>query len=571
MSSDVGAPVAGRPDPLPSPRAWAEEAWRAWWVVAAVVPLAMLTIFFAWPVVTLVGRGFVVDGRVDTGMFAEVFDQARTWRIAGTTLLLAASGTAVSVALGLPGAYVLYVCRFPGRALVRALVGVPFVLPTVVVGVAFLALLGPSGPLAGLGLGQSRTAIVLALVFFNYSVVVRTVGGLWSRLDPRMPQAARALGASPWRAFRTVTLPALTPALASAASLVFLFCASAFGIVMVLGGVRIGTIETEIWYQTTQLLDLGAAAALSITQLVVVTLCLVVTNATTARQERALRLRGDASGEQRFAWRRDALPGAVTALVVLGLLGAPLVTLVVRSLRAGDGWSLEHYRALATTVGRALPVPVWSGIRNSVVVAVEATAIALALGVLVTLVVSRRPRTVLARGALHGLDALFMLPLGVSAVTVGFGFLITLNRPPLDLRSSMVLVPIAQAIVALPLVVRSMLPVVRAIDPRMREAAAALGASPARVLRSVDLPFLARGLGIAAGFAMATSLGEFGATSFLARLDRPTLPVVIFRLIGRPGEASFGAALAASVVLAGLTAVVMLLAELARPRAALPW
>jgi thiamine transport system permease protein len=88
-------------------------------------------------------------------------------------------------------------------------------------------------------------------------------------------QAARALGASPWRAFRTVTLPALTPALASAASLVFLFCASAFGIVMVLGGVRIRTIETEIWYQTTQLLDLGAAAALSITQLVVVTLCLV--------------------------------------------------------------------------------------------------------------------------------------------------------------------------------------------------------------------------------------------------------------------------------------------------------
>ena len=150
-------------------------------------------------------------------------------------------------------------------------------------------------------------------------------------------------------------------------------------------------------------------------------------------------------------------------------------------------------------------------------------------------------------------------------MTVGFGFLITLNRPPLDLRSSMLLIPVAQAIVALPLVVRSILPVLRAIDPRQREAAATLGAGPSRVLRTVDGPFLVRGLGLAAGFAMATSLGEFGATSFLARLDRPTLPVVIFRLIGRPGEANFGAALAASVVLATLTAVVLLLAERLRP------
>ncbi len=543
----------------------------AWWVAAGAVPLAFLTVFFAWPVVTLVGRGFAVDGRLDVGPFVEVFRQARTWRIVSTTLTLATLGTVASVVLGVPGAYVLYVCRFPGRSLVRALVGVPFVLPTVVVGVAFLALLGPTGPLGFLGLGQSLTAIVLALVFFNYSVVVRTVGGMWSRLDPRMPQAARALGASPARAFRTVTLPALAPAVASAASLVFLFCASAFGIIMVLGGVRYGTIETEIWYQTTQLLDLGAAAALSITQLVVVTLCLLVTNATTARQERALRLRGDASAEQPWVWRRDAAPGLVTAAVVVGLLGAPLGTLVLRSFRDGGRWSLAHYRALTTTIGRALPVPVWSGIRNSIVVALEASLLALVLGVLVTLVVSRRPRKPLARRGLRVLDSVFMLPLGVSAVTVGFGFLVTLNRPPLDLRSSMVLVPIAQAIVALPLVVRSMLPVVRAIDPRMREAAATLGASPARVLVTVDLPFLARGLGIAAGFAMATSLGEFGATSFLARLDRPTLPVVIFRLIGRPGEASFGAAIAASVVLAALTATVMLLAELLRPPAALPW
>ncbi|MFZ2482424.1 MAG: iron ABC transporter permease, partial [Propioniciclava sp.] len=162
-------------------------------------------------------------------------------------------------------------------------------------------------------------------------------------------------------------------------------------------------------------------------------------------------------------------------------------------------------------------------------------------------------------------------PLGVSAVTVGFGFLITLNRPPLDLRSSLILVPIAQAIVALPLVVRVLLPVLRAIDPRLRETAQVLGAGPWRVLADVDLALVTRGLGLAIGFAFATSLGEFGATSFLARPDQPTLPVMVFRLIGRPGLESQGMAMAAAVVLAVGCAAVMGIAETMRPKEARLW
>lgn len=193
--------------------------------------------------------------------------------------------------------------------------------------------------------------------------------------------------------------------------------------------------------------------------------------------------------------------------------------------------------------------------------ALDATIIAVVVGTLVALVVSRRPRSRHGRRAVSVLDAVFMLPLGVSAVTVGFGFLITLNRPPLDLRTSMILIPIAQAVVAIPMVVRTVLPVLRAIDPRLREAAAVLGGSPGRVLAHVDGPYLVRSLGLAIGFAFAISLGEFGATAFLARPDAPTLPVVIFRLIGRPGAENYGMALAASVLLALLTAIIMGVAE----------
>lgn len=535
------------------------------WAVAAAVPLAFLAVFFLWPVLSLLGRGFVGDGGLDLTGVAETFGRPRTWRLLGLTLAQAALGTAISLVLGLPGAYVLYRRRFRGQAFVRGLVTVPFVLPTVVVGVAFRSLLSEGGPLAFLGLDRSFPAVVAALVFFNYAVVVRTVGAMWARLDPRTAEAARSLGASPWQTFRTVTLRELAPAVASAASVVFLFCATAFGVVMVLGGPGLGTVETEIWTQTTQFLDLRSAAVLSVLQLLVVAVALGAAATARRRGERALRLRTDArAGGPLRLWHAGRpgpdLPAALVTAAALAFLLAPMTGLLVRSLRTPDGWGLGNYRALGTT-GGALTVTVWEAAANSVRVAVDATVVAVVVGTLVALVVSRRPRSAHLRRAVATLDGLFMLPLGVSAVTVGFGFLITLDRPPLDLRSSMVLVPLAQAVVAVPLVVRAVLPVLRAIDPRQRQAAATLGASPARLLLTVDGPYLVRGLALAAGFAFAVSLGEFGATSFLARPDRPTLPVVVFRLIGRPGAENYGMALAASVLLAVLTAAVMMLAE----------
>lgn len=531
----------------------------AFWVaLGAGVPLAFLAVFFLWPVLTMVGRGFWDDGALDLGGFADVLSRPRTLRLIGLTLGQAALAALITTALGVPIAYVLYRLRFRGRRFLRALIVVPFVLPTVVVGVAFRTLLRDGGPLGFLALDGTFAAIMLALVFFNVAVVTRTVGGAWENLDSRQEEAAAALGASPARVWWTVTLPRLAPAILSAASIVFLFCSTAFGVVLVLGGVQFGTIETEIYLLTTQFLDLRAASVLSITQLAVVVLALLV----------AARLgRGTAVAQRRVAvaprtpTRRDA-PAIAVTLVVAVFLATPIVTLVVRSLYSSAGWGLGNYINLGGTGSRnALVVPVWTALGNSLGTALAATLIALVVGVSACLVLSRRPRSRVGRRAVLAFDGALMLPLGVSAVTVGFGFLITLNHPPFDLRSSPILVPIAQALVAVPLVIRTLLPVLRSIDGRMREAASVLGASPARVLRDVDAAIVAKPVLAASGFAFAVALGEFGATSFLSRPDRPTLPVVIFRLIGLPGGDNFGMALAASVVLAAVTVAIVALVE----------
>jgi thiamine transport system permease protein len=523
---------------------------------AGAVPLAVLVVFFVVPVVGMVQRGFFPDGHLDVAGVLDTLTRPRVVRAAWFTVWSAAVATVVTLLLGVPAAHVLHRVSFPGRPLLRALVVVPFVLPTVVVGVAFRTLLADSGPLGRLGLDGTPVAIVAALVFFNVSVVVRTVGPWWEGLDPRRAEAAAALGATPWQVLRTVTLPALLPAVVSAGSVVFLFCATAFGVVLTLGGVRYSTIESEIYLLTTQFLDLPAAAALSVLQVVVVVGLLLAAGRTRDGWDRPVR-RVPRRTVSRGVRRGDLPAVAVTGLVVL-LVVVPVATLVARSLTVRGRWSLENYRALAEAdPENGLVVPVTTALANSLRVAVDATLLALTLGVVVAVLVTRRVSRPVPRRLLGLFDGVFMLPLGVSAVTVGFGLLVTLDSPPLDFRGSPWLVPIAQAMVALPLVVRTVVPVLRGIEERQREAAATLGAGPLRVLATVELPVAWRAVLAAAGFAFAVSLGEFGATSFLARPEFPTLPVLVYDLLGRPDSGSFGMALAGAVLLGAVTAGVM--------------
>ncbi|MET7657722.1 iron ABC transporter permease [Streptomyces sp. NPDC005373] len=522
-------------------------------------PVAFFGIFFAYPVAAIVSRGLKAGGHWQFGRIADVLGQSDIRHVLWFTTWQAFASTVLTLLIALPGAYVFARFEFRGKQILRAAVTVPFVLPTVVVGTAFLALVGRGGLLDGLwGVRLDTTvwAILLAHVFFNYAVVVRTVGGLWSQLDPRQEEAARMLGASRWTAWRKVTLPALGPAVAAAALMVFLFTFTSFGVVQILGGPTFSTLEVEIYRQTAQIFDLATAAVLTIVQFAAVGIILAVHAWSVRRRESALRLVDAAhtARRPRGSGQWALLAGVVATVAVLILL--PLGVLIQRSFEGPDGFGLAYYKALTSSDSGVFLVPPIEAIGNSLTYALAATAIAVVIGGLAAAALTRR-----AGRLVRGFDALLMLPLGVSAVTVGFGFLITLDKPPLDLRGTWILVPLAQALVGVPFVVRTMLPVLRAVDGRLREAAAVLGASPLRAWREVDLPMVRRALLIAAGFAFAVSLGEFGATVFIARPDHPTLPVAVARLLGRAGDLNYGQAMALSTILMVVCAVSLLLLE----------
>jgi thiamine transport system permease protein len=322
----------------------------------------------------------------------------------------------------------------------------------------------------------------------------------------------------------------------------------------------------EIYNQTVSLFNLPLAATLSLLQLAFTLLFTSAYSRLAARLSRPLALRPARLIQKPLSpWpRRLAAAGVLLPLSLL--LTLPLIALLLRSftrLEAADGgWrtalTLEHYRQLS--VNR----------RDSLFFAPPAASAAISLGyaaatVLLGLSLGLPAAWALSRGGQSRLnrllDPLLLLPLGTSSVTLGLGFILALDQPPLDLRASPLLPPLAHTLVAFPFVIRSLTPVLNSLNPRLRQAAAVLGASPFQGLRFVEAPLIGRALLTAGVFAFTISLGEFGATALIARPEYPTLPIAIYRFLGRPGAANYGQALALSAVLMAITAAGMLLIE----------
>lgn len=496
------------------------------WLAVAAIPTVFIGYFFVYPLVRILALGL---SELNIG-FSGV--EARLFRVGWFTLWQASVSTILTLVAAAPLTWAVSTYEFRGRRLATALVTVPFVLPTVVVGTAFLAL----------GVGDSIWAILAAHVFFNLAVVVRTVSTLWSRIDPTIQEAARVLGANEWKVFRQITLPLLRPAIAAASSIVFLFTFTSFGVVLILGGFSFATLEVEIYRQAVTLFDLPLAAALAVVQLVGVSLALYLYSQYQERKTVTWTLKGRSNRAQPRGGMRWLVYGST--LTTVGALAVPLLVLVSRSLSA------SFYRALLET-DPVVGTPIVA-VRNSLLFAFVAMGLATLIGLLAATVIAGR------KGQLsRWFDMTLMLPLGTSAVTIGFGFIVALDWP-FDFRATLWLIPIAHALVAIPFVVRSTVPTLRAIPDDLRDAAATLGARPWRVWRQIDLPIVSRAALVGATFAFVVSLGEFGATSFIARPTTPTIPTTIFRLLSRPGETSFGTAMALSVVLAAMTAGIVM-------------
>lgn len=485
------------------------------------------------------------------------------------TFYQAALSTLLTLLLGLPAAYLFARYDFRGKSLLRALTAVPFMLPTVVVAAGFSALLGPRGlvhnllPSVSFNFVGTLTAILVAHVFYNTTIIVRVVGNALSSLDPRLEQAARSLGADPLRVWWNVTLPILRPSILAASLLVFLFDFTSFGVILLLGGSQYATLEVEIYLRVLRLPNLSLAALLSVIQLVCTLVISLLYTRLAARTTLQTAPRSAQANLRRPKSWREKIFVTLFVFLLTSFFFLPLSALPFRSLarleaergQRGEvqyGLTTDYYTELfVNRRGSVFYVPPIQATVNSLSYAGATVLLSLLLGFPAALALARPTRLEKI------LDPLIILPLGSSAVMLGLGFILSYGA----WLTSPWLVPFAHTLVALPFVIRALQPAIASIPARLRQAAATLGASPLEVWRHIDLPILRRAILAAATFAFTISLGEFGATLLIARPEYPTIPVAIERFLSQPGGLNYGQAMAMATVLMLLTLISILLIE----------
>ncbi|RKX97339.1 MAG: hypothetical protein DRZ90_06550 [Spirochaetes bacterium] len=501
------------------------------WITAFALPLISVALKAAGSVAELTG---VIQSPYYRGVM-------------GFSLKQAALSTVFSVLLGLPGAYFVGRHHFPGRKLLRSISTVPFVLPSILAVLGFILVFGNSGLINSIRqttlIGDkepwkmlySLRAIILAHMFYNFPLTLRIVGDAWYSLPQSKYNAARSLGAGPIKAFFTVDFPRLAPAILTSAVITFLYCFLSFAIILVLGGgPQFTTLEVEIYRLIKYQLDFSRGSGLAIIEsiaalglLAVYASLDTVLRRRTVDDDDAVKIRtpGKITG-----WKM--LPAFLYLIPALFLIFAPLISIMIysfltRATRAASlHLSFSHWKSLfgSGRVGASVPL-------NSVI---RTFSLGIAVAGITTVTAALAGwYTAHRKGFLVKIiEFMLFIPMGVSTVMLGLGYLILTNSIPGGKALRLAALAASHTIIALPFAYRIISGRLKLISRRIPQAARVSGASPLKSFFTVELPLARGALVTAAVFSLAISAGELNATIILAPPDFTTITLAIYRLIG---------------------------------------
>ena len=444
--------------------------------------------------------------------------------------------TALALTVALPLAFVTANFKFKAQRLTTSLISMPFILPSIVVGVAFLQILPDN-------FHRTAFALILAHVYFNFGFASRLISARWLQIHPHLDDAARTLGASPLKLFRTLTLPLLSKAITNAALIVFTLCFTSYGVVRVLGGPSRSTLETEIYFRAMQLGDVSGAMLLSALQLVIIALLFVVTTKVSSKKFEQSARPTISRQKSLQTCKQKVIAATIISIATLFAI-VPVLAIAFKSINPDSRFTTSAWRTVFTNP------EITQSIAKTFTYSVIAMGLATLLGLLCACSVAYNNK-------FHFISGLTTLPIVISAVSIGLGIIITFDTQPFDWRGAQLMLPLAHTLVALPLVMRIISPVLQAIPDSLRQASSVLGASPCQTWLNIDFKIIRRAAISAAAISATVSIGEFGASSFLARRGAETLPVMISRLLSRPGDSLQSQAFALATLLVMLSLVII--------------
>ncbi len=514
-----------------------------------IFPSLFLLTFFFFPLVSILLEGLTgEEGRFTLGHITAILSDRYYLRIIVFTAEQAILSTLASILLGLPGAYILTRYDFRGKSIVKAITTVPFVLPSIIVVLGFVIFFGHNGVMnrafmeifhledPPLKILYSLKAIILAHTFYNFPICIRLVSAVWSRINPNLEKAAQSLGAKGIRLFSRIILPQIMPGILAAAALTFIFCFTSFAVILVLGGgPKYSTIEVAIYRLAKVSLDLKTGSAFAIVESALSILFMYIYIKLQQRVSFAEKMELQYQQEKFSSLFKS--PWGILASLYLFLtffiIIAPMISAVGYSFLRRSGWagntvfSFNWYRKiLLDSETSAFAVSYLTAIKNSLFFGSTTIVFALPLGTIIAYITTRK------RFLLRGIfDALTMLPLGISSIILGLGYLKAYQNFPWDITGKWYAIAFAHTIIAYPFVIRSTSAVFRKISPSIIKAAMSLGANRWKTFWMIELPLIKSGIIAAATFAFAISIGEINATLMLYNPRLTTIPIAIYRLI----------------------------------------
>ena len=480
-----------------------------WFSPLVLIPLAAV-------VVTAIDGGWDV--------FWTTITNGQTAAAIKLTVFTALGVTLVNVVMGTLIAWVLVRDRFWGKSVLEVLIDIPFALPTIVAGLVLLSLYGTDSPL-GIDVANSRPAVFLAFLFVTLPFVVRMVQPVLEELDRDVEEAAASLGASRLTTFRRVILPSLAPAIAAGAALSFARGVSEYGsLVLLSGNLPFKTEVTSVRILSSIENDNVAGAAAVATVLLAISLAVIVALDLIQRRVAAVAdtlvhdiVEPPPAVERR---REPRVRKSPTTYVLRFIATAYLFFLVawpvslVATNTFDDGFG---------SIRLLLEDP-------DIRVALQLSAYVAFFSVVINTVFGVGMSLLLVRYEFPGkraLSALLDLPLSVSPIVVGLALVLVYGgrngwlgrRSPsrgFDIIFSTPGIVMATTFVALPLMIRELVPVLEEIGIEQEQAAQSLGASGFQRFLRITLPSIKWGIVYGVVLTLARSLGEFGAVKVVS-------------------------------------------------------
>ena len=484
-----------------------------------LIPVLFIFLFLVLPVGSIILEAFKTDQNFLISAVEVISDNQK---LIFNSVYQAFFSTVAAVGIGLVAAFVFSKYDFRGKKFFSALSLVPFVMPSILVALAFVLVFGNNGVLnrvlmdwflleEPIKILYSFNGIILAHAFYNFPIVMRFVSATWSNLDKKMQFAAETLGAGKWTVFWKITLPQLLPSIFAAASLVFVYCFMSFAIVLTLGGVEFSTLEIGIFQAISRDFDLFAGMILAGIQFVILFGVLMFYQQILKKYN----VKTDKINTQKEkisfkSWKGLGLLSVIG--IIVGIILIPLLAIVLFSVSNGG---VSNY------------VSLFSG--NSVTGSSAFNAILTSLGfgfgtVLVTVPVSLM-FAIYLRNKKSFLRNILVMSIAVSSVTLGLGYVLFFSA------GSWIIIVLAHSVLAMPFAFRIISNSLEKIPDETLYAAESLGASFSEKIKRVIIPIIKPGIIGAAAFSFAISLGELALTFMLYNGKWVTIPLYIYRLI----------------------------------------